>query len=71
MCFLALVDVQGIFSKSILRELLLKAARCKSSSVSKSVVGLRHLTRNVMPSVSYSLSTLSCQSSVSVLNCCG
>ena len=41
--FLALADVQRIFSKSILRELLLKSARCKSLNVSKSFVGLRHL----------------------------
>ena len=34
--------MQGIFSKSILREL---SAKRKSSNVSKSVVGLRHLTR--------------------------
>ena len=40
----ALADVQGIFLKFILRELLLKAARCKSSNVSKSFVDLRHLT---------------------------
>ena len=37
--------MQGIVSKSILRELLLKAARRRLSNVSKSVVGLRHLTR--------------------------
>lgn len=47
MCFLALAEVQGVLSKSILRALLLNAARRRSSNVSRSVVGLRHLTRNV------------------------
>lgn len=47
MCFLALAEVQGAFSKSILRALLLNAARRRSSNVSKSVDGFRHLTKNV------------------------
>ena len=42
--FLALADVHGSFSKSILRELLFKGARRKSLNVSKSFVGLRHHT---------------------------
>ena len=46
-CFLVLVDMQAVLSKSNLRALLLNAARHRSSNVSRSVVGLRHLTKNV------------------------
>jgi len=37
MCFLALVEVQKVFSNAVTR---------RSSNVSRSVVGFRHLTRN-------------------------
>ena len=47
MCFLALAEVQAVFSKSILRALLLNEARRRSSNVSKSVDGFTHLTKKV------------------------
>ena len=47
MCFLALAEVQAVFSKSILRALLLYAATQRSSNVSKSIDGFRYLTKNV------------------------
>ena len=43
--FLALVEVQAVLSKSILRTLLSNAAMRRSSNVSMSVDGLRHLTQ--------------------------
>ncbi len=39
--------LQVVLSKSILRALLLNAARRRSSNVSRSVAGLRPITRNV------------------------
>ena len=41
-----LTEVKWVFSKSILRVLPLNAARHRTSNVSRSVVGLRHFTRN-------------------------
>ena len=46
MCFLALAEVQAVFSKSILGHCYYRARR-RSSNVSKSVDGFRYLTKNV------------------------
>ena len=46
--FLALGEVQAVLLNSNLRAVLqLNVARCRSSNVSRSVAGLRHLTKNV------------------------
>ena len=57
-CFLALAEVQGVFSKSILRPLLLtKLSKTQISNFVLSVDGFKHLAKNVsancsVPSVS-------------------
>ena len=46
------LQVQGVFSKSILRALLLNSARRRSSNVVLSVDGFKHLAKNVSASCS-------------------